>query len=120
MAVNHALLFINNGPRQGMEPRALENYEAIKAFWNHKKQAGKIDNFMFLTPQSTGNKSMPAAMLLVTGDRATLQDIRWADEEFLKLHTQTMMTMNDYACLDTYAGEGQEKHMARFVALMKK
>ena len=81
MAVNHALLFINNGPRQGMEPRALENYEAIKAFWNHKKQAGKIDNFMFLTPQSTGNKSMPAAMLLVTGDRATVTAVRHTVQE---------------------------------------
>jgi hypothetical protein len=120
MTINHALMFINNGPRQGMESQAMEVYESIKNFWNKRKQAGQIENFLFFTPQSTGNPHMPAGFLLITGDRAKLQETRWADEEFLKLHTQSMMTLKDYACIDAYAGEGHDKHMQRFVSMMKK
>jgi hypothetical protein len=52
MTINHALLFINNGPRQGKEPQALELYESTRAFWNKRKQAGQIDNYLLFTLRS--------------------------------------------------------------------
>jgi hypothetical protein len=120
MNSNHVLFFIWNGPREGREPQAIENMNAVKAFWAKRQKAGDIAHSHHVMLASTGNHNMPTGFLLVTGERAALQQIRWEDEEFLKLHTTTMTTMKDYACIDGYTGESLDKHLQRLTSLMKK
>jgi hypothetical protein len=120
MTTNHAMFFIHNGPKSGMEPKGMEVYQQAKAFWTKAKQAGDIAHFESVILASSGNQHMPAGFTLVTGDRAKLQKIRWENEEFLKLHTMTMMTYSGYACIEGYAGESLDKHLQRFADLMKK
>jgi hypothetical protein len=118
MTTDHALFFIFNGPREGHDSRAIEAFNAKRAFWEARKEAGDITNVELVMLASTGNQSMPAGFLLVTGERSKLQDIRWSSEEFLNLHTALMMTMNGYACIDGYTGEAFDRHMERLTELM--
>ncbi len=116
---DHALFFIWNGPKEGRQAQAIETLNSVRAYWAKAKESGSITNVETVMLASTGNHSMPAGFLLVTGERAKLQDIRWNNEEFLNLHAMTMTTMNDYACIDGYAGEGFDKHIDRLHKLMK-
>ena len=118
MTTDHALLFIFNGPREGRDSRAMEAFNAKKAFWEKKKKAGDITNAELVMLASTGNQNMPAGFFLVTGERSKLQDLRWNNEEFLNLHTVLMMTMNGYACIDGYTGEAFDRHLERLNKLM--
>ena len=97
----------------------MENFQATRAFWSARKQAGDIDGFETVMLASTRNQNMPAGFLLVTGDREKLQAIRWGNEEFVKLHTVAMMAMNGYACIDGHAGAGFDAHIKRLEAVMK-
>lgn len=117
MATNHALFFIFNGVRNGRESVAMENHTAMKSFWERTKKAGDIDNFEYVMLASSGNPNMPAGFILVTGDRGKLQKLRWENEEFLKLHTLAISSMNGYACIDGYAGAGYDQHMKRMTDL---
>jgi len=119
MTVDHALFFIFNGPQAGREPQAMEAFGATKAFWSKRKEAGDIAGFETVMLSSTGNSNMPAGFLLVTGERSKLQDLRWNDEEFLGLHSMSVVSMQGYACIDGYAGAGFDKHMERIAKLMK-
>ena len=118
MTTDHALLFIFNGPREGRDARALEAFEAKRAFWGKRKKAGDIANVELVMLASTGNPNTPAGFFLVTGERSKLQDLRWNNEEFLNLHTVLMMTMNGYACIDGYAGKAFDEHLERLAKLM--
>lgn len=118
MTTDHALFFIFNGPSEGRGAQAMECFGSHKAYWAKRKEAGDIAHFEVVMLSSTGNQVMPAGFLLVTGERSKLQEMRWGDEEFLNLHTTMMVSMEGYACIDGYAGEGFDKHMARLAGLM--
>lgn len=120
MTTNHAMFFIHNGPKSGMEPKAVELFQQLKMFWTKAKQAGDVAHFEHVILASSGNPNMPAGFTLVTGDRSKMQKLRWETEEFLKLHTMAMMTLQGYACIEGYAGDSLDKHMQRFADLMKK
>ena len=119
MSANHALFFIFNGPREDKQGPAMENFQATRAFWNARKEAGDIEFCETVMLASSGNPNMPAGFILVTGDRQKLQTIRWHDEAFLKLHTIAMTMMTGYACIDGYAGAGFDSHMGRIAELTK-
>ena len=116
----HALFFVFDGPYEGKEGQVMEVYEATKKFWRKRQQAGDIESVTFVTLASTRNADMPAGFCLVVGDRARLQQIRWDDEEFLNIHMRTMTGMRGYACIDGYANDGNDEHMARFRELMQR
>jgi hypothetical protein len=118
MTADHALFFIFDGPREGREAPAMEAFNAKKAFWEMRENAGDIANVHLVMLASTGNQSMPAGFFLVTGERSKLQDLRWNDEEFLKLHTVLMTSMNGYACIDGYTGRAFDRHLERITELM--
>ena len=44
MTTDHALLFIFNGPREGGDARAMEAFNAKRAFWEKRKESGDITN----------------------------------------------------------------------------
>jgi hypothetical protein len=118
MTTDHALFFIFNGPREGRDSRAMEAFNAKRAFWETRKKAGDITNVELVMLASTGNQNMPAGFFLVTGERSMLQDLRWNNEEFLSLHTVLMMTMTGYACIDGYTGKAFDRHLERLTKLM--
>jgi hypothetical protein len=120
MSINHALFFMHHGPRSGSEAKSMELFQQWKTFWTKSKQAGDVDHFEHVMLASTGNPNMPAGFTLVTGDRTKLQKLRWENDEFLKLHTMSMMAMSGYGCIDGYAGDSIDKNMQRFVDAMKK
>lgn len=118
MATDHALFFIFDGLRDGRESQAMEAFNAKRAFWARQQEAGEIASVELVMLASSGNQNMPAGFFLVTGERSTLQDLRWNNEELLNLHTILMTTMTGYACLDGYAGKGFDRHMERITKLM--
>jgi hypothetical protein len=98
----------------------METFNSMKAYWTKRKEAGDIAHVEFVMLASTGNHNMPAGFMLVTGERSKLQQIRWEEEEFLDLHTKTMVTMRDYACIDGYAGTAYDAHMQRLARLVSR
>jgi hypothetical protein len=119
MTTNHVLYFTWNRVKEGRELQALENFAAMKTFWNKQKTAGEIVHFETVMLQATGNEHMPVGFFMVTGDRAKLHALRWENQEFLNLHTTAMMTVHGYGCVDGICGDAVEKQMQRFATLMK-
>lgn len=117
---NHALFFIFNGPREGRESQFIEARNAMNAYWNKKKSSGDITSVESVMLASSGNPNMPAGFTLVLGDRAKLHALRWEDNDFLNLHTQSMVSTIGYACIDGYAGDELTKHVQRIVSTMSK
>ncbi len=117
---NHALCFSWHRPVQGRELQAMENHAALKAYWTKQQQAGNIAHFETLMLAATGNEHAPVGMLIVTGERAKLQQLRWEDQDYLNLHAMALHTLTGFACVDAYAGDLVEKQLQRFATLLKK
>lgn len=120
MATNHALFFTMDRPREGHEPKAMETFKAMQAFWAQRKEVGDITNVEYVMLVNTGNERMTSGFFLVTGDCDKLQEIRWSNEKFLDLHLQLVVSMEGYACIDGYAGQGFDQHLERVYRLISK
>jgi hypothetical protein len=69
MTIDHALLFILDGPHEDRGAPASEAFNAKTAFWENHRKAGDVRNVELIMLESTGNPNEPACFCRVSGER---------------------------------------------------
>ncbi len=111
MAATHGMFIGWNRPKSGHEAQAIETFQSVIAYLGKQQQHGAIESFepAFLGPHG-GDLN---GFVLVRGDRARLDTLRWSDE-FLDLTTRANIFVDGFGVLPLVLGAEIAAQMQRF------
>jgi hypothetical protein len=96
----------------GMEKNAMELFNSWVGFWGDMKAKGNIESFEPVILGAHGGDLN--GFFLVKGDRDKLFDIKWNNDEWMKLHMQSNMALNGYGVVEAYVENGMMDLMKKW------
>jgi hypothetical protein len=96
---------------RGREQTSLQVFQETIEFWSAAQQAGRIESFTpyLLQPHGGGL----AGFMLLTGERAKLDELRSSDD-FARVMARAGMVVDELGAVSAYGGDALAQQLGQF------